>query len=247
MCCHCCLRSPQNSRGFTLIELVIVVAIIGVLVALSLANFHTALVRSKVGQAVEDQRALGLAIEQLRLDAEYMLVDIWDDDTAEGRSRIQHVFRGVGKADPNLPQQGKRSAMSVLAPLTSPVMYISHIPADPFAKQANPRLKSSRGGLDEQPDLVGNQTYLYADQDPRIPGQLGKTRDRNYELERLFPGLTEKQAKPLRPSEYVLIGLGPSRKGKEPYKLLARMGMPYDPTNGVLSAGQILYRAGATD
>lgn len=43
-----------------------------------------------------DVRSIATAIELLRADTGVLLIDHWDDDTAEGRERIREVFNGVG-------------------------------------------------------------------------------------------------------------------------------------------------------
>jgi len=56
------------SRAFTLIELLIVVAIIAILAAIAVPNFLEAQVRSKVARAKTDLRTLALAMESYRID-----------------------------------------------------------------------------------------------------------------------------------------------------------------------------------
>jgi len=55
-------------RAFTLIELLIVVAIIGILAAIAVPNFINAQERAKVGRARSDVRSIVNALEMYRLD-----------------------------------------------------------------------------------------------------------------------------------------------------------------------------------
>lgn len=62
-------RIPVNmKRAFTLIELLIVVAIIGILAAIAVPNFLNAQTRAKVARVYGDIKAQGTALEQYRLD-----------------------------------------------------------------------------------------------------------------------------------------------------------------------------------
>ncbi len=57
-----------HRRAFTLIELLIVVAIIGVLAAIAVPNFLNAQVRAKIARVRSDLRSLALAIDSYHLD-----------------------------------------------------------------------------------------------------------------------------------------------------------------------------------
>jgi len=58
----------MKTKAFTLIELLIVVAIIAILAAIAVPNFLEAQVRSKVSRAKSDMRSVATALESYRTD-----------------------------------------------------------------------------------------------------------------------------------------------------------------------------------
>jgi type II secretion system protein G len=69
-------RLPMNGKeAFTLIELLIVVAIIAILAAIAVPNFLEAQVRSKCARAKTDMRTLKVALESYRVDTNKYVPD----------------------------------------------------------------------------------------------------------------------------------------------------------------------------
>ena len=93
-----------KKSAFTLIELLIVVAIIAILAAIALPNFLEAQTRSKVSRAKSDLRTLATALEAYNVD--------------------NNCYLPVPFA---LGPRFRR-----MRPLTTPISYITTIPLDPF-------------------------------------------------------------------------------------------------------------------
>ncbi len=213
-------------KAFTLIELLIVVAIIGILAAIAVPNFLNAQMKAKIARAQADMKTLSTGIEQLRLDRGVMLVDFWDDDREVGIDRMQNIFNGIGGA----AQNDRGGTAGIWAPLTSPVAYLSSIPIDPFFG----REEDTSSNLIAQ-DIIPPFAYMYADEDPAIPGG-------DAGLAFFTPGNALAQAtgtQPLKEGQYVAVGAGPDG-GRGGYN--GDMGFPYSSTNGVVSRGDIIIR-----
>lgn len=114
------------SRAFTLIELLIVVAIIAILAAVAVPNFLEAQVRAKVARVKTDMRTLATAMETYRLDntgyPEYAVIitppgtDIQDPAIVHGQDYFECFSRVPGLC------------------ITTPIAYLATISPDLFAK-----------------------------------------------------------------------------------------------------------------
>ncbi|CAN5479113.1 hypothetical protein BH09SUM1_BH09SUM1_10200 [soil metagenome] len=105
----------RGMRAFTLIELLIVVAIIAILAAIAVPNVLEAQTRAKVARAKADMRSLATALESYAVDHNHYP---WPGDDA-----------GV-----TLPSSGGVEFFETKLPttITTPIAYITSRPSEPF-------------------------------------------------------------------------------------------------------------------
>jgi prepilin-type N-terminal cleavage/methylation domain-containing protein len=122
-------RRLPDRRAFTLIELLIVVAIIAILAAIAVPNFLQAQVRAKVSRVKSDQRTFALAVESYRVDNND--IPEQSNTTNPGDWPFQRDDRTVwgGDRDDHLPNNPAFAFR-----LSTPIAYISStgIFRDPF-------------------------------------------------------------------------------------------------------------------
>ena len=115
-------ESPRSKRfAFTLIELLIVVAIIGILAAIAVPNFINAQIKARISKAYSDIRSLAMANEMYALDNN----------------------GGYPPESEHNPYERRRTSAGLFY-LTTPIAYMGSLPEDPFAPpnddQETPRL-----------------------------------------------------------------------------------------------------------
>lgn len=111
------MSKKKKDRAFTLIELLIVVAIIGILAAIAVPNFLNAQIRAKLARSVSDMKTLETALEMYRLDE--------NDYPPCNKARV------AGSGDNFHPNEIR------FYRLTTPVAFLSSVPEDPFANTSN--------------------------------------------------------------------------------------------------------------
>jgi len=111
--------SPAHPRAFTLIELLIVVAIIAILAAIAVPNFLEAQMRAKVSRERSDLRTLATALETYRIDNPRYPPhgEILSDGTVD----MPAFKAGLGTVE-----------FTPGWPITTPVAYLTTLPADPL-------------------------------------------------------------------------------------------------------------------
>jgi len=229
------LTFPDKRRknlAFTLIELLIVVAIIAILAAIAVPNFLEAQTRSKVSASSSDLRTIAVALESYAVDNNHYP---YEED--------------VGAAKNLVP-----GGLPILAPdgfeaggLTSPISYLSNIPRDAFRHSfASDTLAGKVGVGPYYYEHAGFQVVdgVRLDNGPvMVPADTINTR------ELAGTGDDTPARNPYAtPRRYVLYSLGPDLDLNVPnpdgsgfvttsrYHLANR----YDPTNGTISVGNIV-------
>ena len=114
--------NQNKTRAFTLIELLIVVAIIAILAAIAVPNFLEAQTRSKVARSISDMRTVGIAMKVYEVDYNQFPI-------LPGR------LEPMWMTDYLIVDGDRRRHMGEL--LTTPVAYLTEVPFDYF----NSRIK----------------------------------------------------------------------------------------------------------
>jgi type II secretion system protein G len=207
-----------SRRAFTLIELLIVVAIIAILAAIAVPNFLEAQMRSKVSRVKADMRSMATAMESYAVD--------WNRYPMPSDADGAYVPDPIAATNVN-PFETRSPIL-----LTTPVAYMTSLPEDPFAVD---RFSESRWYTCVVEDYVQvRQTYA-----PTV-SWIGAYR-------RFFRDLYGHD--PATTVEYFFQSWGPDKvhdadvphTGPSQQPHVHGSGALYDPTNGTVSKGDIIY------
>lgn len=201
-------RFSKNNQAFTLIELLIVVAIIAILAAIAVPNFLEAQVRSKISASKSNLRSVATALESYQVDNNQYPLDLWDD---------------YARLYPYL---------SRLVALTTPIAYLSSVPADPFATAGKAKTFWDNMGQPNPYEINGAtafpMTYDYISR-PYLAGASAGT----MMTDEVWATVTGHPDVAL----WSMRGLGPNLEAV----VLGSRYPTYDPTNGTQSAGLIYW------
>lgn len=226
--------SPRRHHAFTLIELLIVVAIIAILAAIAMPNFLEAQARAKTSRAKSDLRTLATGLEAYRVD------------------NNNYPYVTDGAAGEWLMPAGMPVNRTSPGGLTTPVAYLTTALYDPFVED-----KRDGGGTTILPQ--GKQ-YLHYER-MGFGYDVNGTRyndngsgkravrvcaDGNGTLNGTAPDFNSTD-EALQPRRYVLYSIGPDRTHRlydasGAVFLRSRFSILniYDPTNGTVSAGNVV-------
>ena len=210
----------QENRAFTLIELLIVVAIIAILAAIAVPNFLEAQVRSKVSRAKNDMRAIATGLEAYVVDHNHY-----------PPSALPNAAGAYQWIDP---------WMARLKWVTTPVAFMSSITKDTFYP---PR---TRGNANPSADGIarfyattkGYDVYQYAEDYYAWNLYMGNPGSLGFDPK----GLTDNNGVDVT---YVLISYAPDRIYNFMMPdMVDKLKLEYDPTNGTMSDGDIMRFGG---
>jgi len=213
-------RKQAQLRAFTLIELLIVVAIIAILAAIAVPNFLEAQTRSKVSRCAADMRTIRTGLESYAVDANHYP----ETDFGAGVAQTE-VGAGMDR-------------------LTTPISYLSSVPRSPFKED-----KMGAGGYRHCTNRIlylyvnakrpigaiangGNTT-------PGLPAEF----DDSYQDDRIRyimqnSGSLAAQAGERQKGAWELKSVGPNNiDDAQGGNMTARS---YDPTNGTVSPGDVV-------
>ncbi|MEQ8819048.1 MAG: prepilin-type N-terminal cleavage/methylation domain-containing protein [Sumerlaeia bacterium] len=212
--------SGSAGKAFTLIELLIVVAIIAILAAIAVPNFLEAQVRSKVSRAKADMRTISTAVESYAVDNNKYHPG-WSNVTGTiqfGTTTVPGVEGRVGnQINPRIERYSW---------ITTPIAYLTSAPFDAFApaqaEPPGPNKQFPAFTYWDSPFTDNTKVSGFGGQPPatvwqNMPGELNQR------------------------GSYTLISYGPDGDF-EPAQMFGGgqdRFMLYDPTNGTVSDGDV--------
>lgn len=203
----------HKHTAFTLIELLIVVAIIAILAAIAVPNFLEAQTRSKVSRALSDMRSVGVAVEAYAVDTNHYPCGIYINETPQIKWTYGYL--------PTV--------------LTTPVSYITSLPGDVFNQG---HFTIYNGALVRLDGGHPHTKYRFSPRTPYTgPGGVwtGSSAATSYD-KYLWPLMTNGLG--ANAATFIIVSIGPD---KVEDIIPAYHPLAYDPTNGTVSSGDIAW------
>lgn len=243
------MRGDQSHRqGFTLIEVLLVLAILAILFLIPASRFIESAERSKVSRIQADQRSLATALASYYVDNDgypFAVVAGWSDEKLSNNLREPFALAKAIAPPPGArePASGTRwlnerrptFAISVerydkpggFSSLTTPISYITSYFGDPFS----PQQALTFSYLPDGPGFILASFPVRANgsADPERHGDLSQTLFEQFIARKPAPFDGEEVAKSKQ-----FLRVGARRTGGA---------FTYDPTNGTVSNGSV-YRIG---
>jgi type IV pilus assembly protein PilA len=96
----------KNRKGFTLIELMIVIAIIGILAAMAIPNFKKARQSAREKACYSNIRVILGAVEMYNMDNSQMITTIADGDTTTSTGKLKGYLKAVSHPETQCSYHG---------------------------------------------------------------------------------------------------------------------------------------------
>ncbi|MGF1573593.1 MAG: type IV pilin protein [Sumerlaeia bacterium] len=205
-------------KSFTLIELLIVVAIIAILASIAVPNFLEAQTRSKISAARADMRTIATALEIYALDNNRYPPEPGFVGGPAGSYVGQPELNGY-----NIPRLWE---FKVVPPsVTTPISYLTSLPQDPFKTGASALIPPNTGLSYDSGNSL-DKGYIYLDiaswvafENPQFPEDWANS---------IF-------------GRFGIVSLGPDKIYNPPDSSNVNdRGWIYDATNGTVSAGLLV-------